>query len=114
MKFKKTLLTLLVVSSLFGECKIITSPAQNLNLVAGADAYAMSVSKFYYDKNGKIQIKAYQDAYIEFFNKILENIQESCKKHHIRNIYNLQIESNVDKDYYYFNALFDFGYSTKK
>ncbi len=100
-------------SLLFAQCKIVSSPATNISDVAGVDAYAMSISKVYYDKQGKIQLKSYQDAYISFFNTVLKAIEDSCAKYGIRNIYNLKIDSKVDKNSYYFSATYDFGHSSK-
>ena len=114
MKLKKLLIPVLLATSLFGECRVISSPAQNLGLIAGVDGFAMTIPKFYYDANGKMQIKGYQDAYIEFFKSASKYIQTSCKKYNIKNIYNFKIESNVGKDSYFFNALFDFEYASKK
>ncbi len=114
MKLKKTFIALLAATSLFGECRVISSPAQNLGLIAGVDGYAMTISRFYYDKDGKMQLKGYQDAYIEFFKNASKYIQTSCNKYNIKNIYNFKIESNVDKDNFYFSALFDFEYASKK
>lgn len=114
MQLKKSMAIVLMAASLFGDCRVISSPAQNLGLIAGVDGFAMTIPKFYYDAGGKMQMKGYQDAYIEFFKKASNYIQTSCKKYNIKNIYNFKIESNVDKDSYYFNALFDFEYASKK
>ncbi|MEA3370891.1 MAG: hypothetical protein U9Q40_06085 [Campylobacterota bacterium] len=107
-KFKLSALAVLISASLSADCLIISSPATNLKLISGVDARAQSISKIYYDENGKMQIKGYADAYIQFFSETTKNIKADCKKYNISNIYNLKIESSTDKNYYYFNATYDF------
>ena len=90
------------------ECKIISSPAMNYDDVRGTDAVAMSISKFYYDDNNKMQIKSYTDAFLEFNKKALEYINKDCKKYKLKSIYNYKIESMVQEKMYHFNATFDY------
>lgn len=95
--------------SLGADCKIVSSPATNIKNVAGTDALALSISRVYFDKNKKIQIKSYSSAFIDFNKKAVDYIKKDCKKYKIKNIYNFRIQSNVDKDYYHFNATYDFS-----
>lgn len=111
---KKTFL-LLIISSLCvlslnaKTCQIISSPAMNNNDVIGTDAVAMSISKVYFDKNKKIKVKNYSSAFLEFNNKARDYIKKDCKKYKIKKIYNYKINSIIDKDYYHFNATYDFS-----
>lgn len=110
---KKFLFFLFFVSSLVrGEqyCSIISSPAQNTSTVAGVDTIAKTYSRVYYDKDSKLQIKSFHDAYIDFFKDATDYVQEQCKKYKVRHIYNFKVGSNVDKDYYYFYATYDFEF----
>ncbi len=108
---KKLLLFLSVVLTLSAQtCKIISSAAPDASFVDGVDAVAKSYAKITFDKNSKAHFKTYQKAYIEFFNEAMDYIEDQCKKYKIKTIYNFKIESNVDKDYYYFNAIYDFEF----
>lgn len=91
------------------DCKIISSPAMNENDVRGTDAVALSISRFYYDKNKKMQIKSYSDAFLEFNRKALKSIKDECKKYKLKSIYNYKIESMIEKNYYHFNAVYDYN-----
>ena len=92
-----------------GECQIISSPAMEHGDVIGTDAVALSISKIYYDKNKKMKLKSYSDAFLEFNRKAIAYIESDCKKYKIKKIYNYQIHSNVDENYYHFNATYDFS-----
>lgn len=108
---KKVLLFVAVFFTLSAQtCKIISSPAPDSNKVDGVDAVAKSYAKITFDKNSKAHFKTYQKAYIEFFNEAMDYLEEQCKKYKIKTIYNFKIESNTDKDYYYFNAIYDFEF----
>lgn len=109
-KFKLIGICLLLTLSLSAnECKIISSPAMKDSDVIGTDAIALSISHIYYDKNKKMQLKSYSDAFLEFNKKAIDYIQKDCKKYKIKNIYNFQIHSIIDKNYYHFNATYDFS-----
>ena len=90
-------------------CQIISSPAMKDGDVIGTNAVALSISHIYYDKNKKIQIKSYSDAFMEFNKKAINYINSECKKYKIKKIYNFQIHTIIDKNYYHFNATYDFS-----
>jgi len=111
---KKTIITmslgLLCTTNIFAkDCKISSSPAQSINDIRGTDAVALSISHVYYDKNKKMQIKSYQDAYLDFYKKAKDYIKKDCKKYKMTKIYNFNINSMIDKNYYHFNATWDFN-----
>lgn len=113
MKKKKILFSLLLITSvnLFANdtCKIVSSPAPSANDVRGTDTVAMSLSKVYYDKKKKMQIKSYSDAYLDFNKQVKEYIKKDCKKYKITINYNFKINSMIDENYYHFNAQWDFN-----
>lgn len=112
MKNKLKLVGISVLISLSlnaNECQIISSPATKNTDVIGTDAVALSISHAYYDENKKMQIKSYSDAFLEFNKKAINYIKDECKKYKIKKIYNYQIHSIIDKNYYHFNATYDFS-----
>jgi len=91
------------------ECQIISSPAMNKQDVVGTDAVALSISRFYYDENQKMQIKGYSDAFLEFNGKAIKYIEDQCKEYKIKTIYNYQVHQLIEENYYHFNATYDFS-----
>lgn len=91
------------------DCPIISSPAMKNSDVIGTDAVALSISQVYYDDNQKMQIKSYTDAFLDFHKKAMDYIKDECKKYKIKKVYNFQIHTNIDKNYYHFNATYDFS-----
>jgi len=91
------------------ECKIISSPAMDDKNVRGTDAVALSISRFYYDENKKMQLKSYSDAFLEFNGKALKYIKDECKKYKLKSIYNYKVNSIIEERTYHFNATYDFN-----
>jgi len=110
MNNKIIVLTLLLSSliTLNASCKIMSSPATNLEKVSGVDARAETISRFFYDENQKMTLKNYPAAYVEFFNNTLKSIRADCKKYNIDIIYNFNVTSTLDKNFYYFSATYDY------
>jgi len=91
------------------DCKIVSSPSQNINDIRGTDSVSLSISHVYYDENKKMQIKSYSDAYQDFRKQSLDYIKEDCKKYKMTKIYNFKVNSIIDKNYYHFNSSWDFN-----
>lgn len=101
--------SLLIASTIVAQdCKIISSPAKSIDDVRGTEAVALSLSQIYYE-NKKMKLRSYRDAYLDFYNQAVEYIQKGCKKNKITKIYNFNVNSIVDKDYYHFNATWDYN-----
>lgn len=112
---KKTIFCLLILSStLFAqekkECKIFSSPAINFDKVFGTDILRLNISKVYYDKNKKLQVRSFTEAAEDFNRKAKEFIYDECKKYKIKMIYNYTITHSVDENYFNFIAQYDFGH----
>lgn len=94
------------------ECRILTSPATDFSTLKGSESIALSISTIYYkkDKNGKkkMEFKTGSEALLEFDRKAREYLQDECKKNHLKTIYNFQIKSMSNKDWYHLYATYDY------
>jgi len=103
-------ISLLCVTNIFAkDCKISSSPAKSIDDIRGTDTVALSISHIYYDKNKKMQLKSYKDAYIDFYTQAENYIKDNCQKANITKVYNFNVNSIIDKNYYHFNATWDFN-----
>ncbi len=106
-------LCLVVATSVFAKeevkCKISSSPAPSIEKIRGTDAVSQSISHIYYDKNKKLQVKSYSDAYQSFRKQALDYVKADCKKYNMTEIYNFKVNSFGDKDYYHFNSTWDYN-----
>ncbi|GEM_PF-3509929 len=94
------------------ECKIFTSPATDFSALKGSESIALSISSIYYkeDDKGKkkMEFKLAKDAVIEFDSKAREYLSGFCKDNNLTVIYNYQIKTVADKDWYNFYATYDY------
>jgi len=92
------------------ECKIMTSPATDTKLVSGTDVLALTIPRFYNDKDDVKHELSYPKAYLKFYKKSMKHIQNRkyCSDVKFRNIYNFKISQALETEYFHFSATYDY------
>ena len=65
-------------------------------------------SRFYRDSDNKLQLKAFNDAYGEFFKYMKSTAIEECKTNKYQGVVNVDIKYVVDENNFFFSATYNY------